>query len=257
MHVFVCIKQVPDTETKIRIKPDGSGIDEAGIKWVINPYDEFAIEEALKIKDRAPDTRVTVMSLGPKARTVDALRTALAMGADDGIVIDESNWVDNFTTAKALAEAIKTEGSPSFVFTGKMAIDDQMGAVSQYLAEFLQIPHSTGVVKFSTENSLTTVEREIEGGAREILELTGPCLIACTKGLNTPRYASLPGIMKAKKKPIKELTLSALNVVSAAKIRLSDYKLPDEKPKGQILSGDPAEQAKQLVNLLHEQAKVI
>jgi electron transfer flavoprotein beta subunit len=257
MRIFVCIKQVPDTETKIKLKADGSGIDETGIKWIINPYDEFAVEEAIKIKEaRGQAPIVTVVSVGPKAQVSEALRTALAMGADDAIVIDAPRDTDGFTAARLLAAAMKKEGAFDLVLTGKLAIDDNGASVSQFVAEFLGIPHTTVVAKLEVKDGSVIAEREVEGGAREIVELKGPCLIGANKGLNNPRYASLPGIMKAKKKPIKELTSADLGVTASAKTKHKSYQLPPEKPKVKMLSGDASAQAKELANLLMNEAKV-
>ena len=230
MRIFVCLKQVPDTESRLQLKADKSGIEEAGIKWIMNPYDEYAVEEALKLKEAKGTGTVTVVSVGPKARVSECLRTAMAMGADDAIVIDSPEALDAFWTAKALAVAIQKEGAFDMVFGGKLAIDDNAASVPQMLAEFLGVPHVTVVSKFTSAGTVTA-EREIEGGAREIFEIQGPCVIAANKGLNTPRYASLPGIMKAKKKPLKELTLADVNVQPAQmKTRLKDFQLPPSKP---------------------------
>jgi electron transfer flavoprotein beta subunit len=259
MKIFVCIKQVPDTETKIKLKADASGIDATGVKWVVNPYDEFAIEEGIKLKEGGKATSVTVISLGPKARVVDALRTALAMGADEAVVVDAPEDLDPSATAKALAQAIKAEGGDfMYVLTGKLAIDDNAASVSQMLALHLGLPHATVISKLETTDGSCVAERETEGGTREVLQLKLPAVIAANKGLNMPRYASLPGIMKAKKKTIKELTLDAVGV-SAADIRVkhSGFKLPPEKPAVKILSGDAGAQAAQLAKLLREEAKVI
>src|SRR4051812_19301721 len=133
MKVIVCIKQVPDTETKIKIRADGNGIDPAGVKWVMNPYDEFAVEEAVKMRESGKATQVVAISLGPKARVSETLRTALAMGADEAVVIDASDELDSYTTAKALAAAIRAEGEFKMILTGKQAIDDNQSAVSQML----------------------------------------------------------------------------------------------------------------------------
>jgi electron transfer flavoprotein beta subunit len=257
MKIFVCLKQVPDTESRIQLKADKSGIEETGIKWILNPYDEFAVEEALKIRDAKGGGQVTVISVGPKARVSEALRTAMAMGADDAIVIDTNEQLDSFWTAKALAGAIQKEGAFDLVIGGKLAIDDNAASVPQILAEFLGVPHVTVVTKL-TQNGVLTAEREIEGGAREVFEVQGPCVLAANKGLNTPRYASLPGIMKAKKKPLKEIPLSELGVqTDKLKTRLKDFQLPPEKPPVKMLSGDAATQAKELVRLVMEEAKVL
>ena len=258
MKIFVCIKQVPDTETKIRLSGNQSSIDEAGVKWVINPYDEFAIEEALKLKESRGDSTVTVVSLGPKKRVVEVLRTALAMGADDGIVIDAPSPVGHLATAKALAQVIQTDGPADIIFMGKLAIDDNAASVSQMLAEYLDIPHVTVVSKFTAQGSAYTLEREIEGGAREIIEINSPAVIAANKGLNQPRYASLPGIMKAKKKPLKEVEFSGLGIDGDLEnVIVTKYVLPAEKPPVKMLEGDPTTQAAALVQLLREEAKVI
>ncbi len=256
MRIFVCIKQVPDTETRIQIKSDKSGIEEAGIKWVMNPYDEYAVEEALKIREAKGGGQVTVITVGPKSRCADSLRTAMAMGADDGIVIDTGvEALDTFCTSKALSEAIKKEGTFDLVLAGKLAIDDNASSVPQILAEMLNVPHVTVVSKLTLGGTLMA-EREIEGGAREIFEVTSPCVLAANKGLNTPRYASLPGIMKAKKKPLKELSLADVGISSTQlKTRLKDFQLPPEKPAVKMITGDAAAQAKELVRLLMEEAR--
>lgn len=256
MKIFVCIKQVPDTETKI--KTIGSGIETAGIKWVMNPYDEYAVEEAVKLRDANPGSQVWVISLGPKTRVVESLRTALAMGADEGIVIHSDALLDSLATAKALAKAIELEGGAQVIFTGKLAIDDNASSVGQMVAEFLKIPHTSVVSKFSYSNSSIEVHRDIEGGAKEIVHLQGPALIAANKGLNMPRYASLPGIMKAKKKTIKELEIAGLGVSEAdIKVKMSNYTLPAEKPAVQMIAGDSQSQANKLAQLLRNEAKVI
>lgn len=257
MKIFVCLKQVPDTETRIQVKADRSGIEETGVKWVINPYDEYAVEEALKLKEAKGSGQVTVITIGPKARSSEALRTAMAMGADDAIVIDSTEYLDSYWTAKALAGAIQKEGAFDFILTGKLAIDDNAASVPQMLAEALNIPHVTVVSKLTMGTSILA-EREVEGGAREVFEITGPCVIAANKGLNTPRYASLPGIMKAKKKPLKELSLNDTGVAAgASKVRLKDFQLPKEKPAVKMIAGDAATQAKELVRLVMEEAKVL
>lgn len=257
MKIFVCIKQVPDTETKIKISADQTNIDTAGIKWVMNPYDEYAVEEANKLRDANPGSQVWVLSVGPKARVVESLRTALAMGADEAIVINGEN-LDNYSTAKALASVIKSEGDAKVIFTGKLAIDDNSSSVSQMVAEFLSVPHATVVSKFTYGGENVTVERDIEGGAKEVIQLMAPAVVAANKGLNMPRYASLPGIMKAKKKVIKEVEFASLNIPATdIKVKYTGFALPPEKPAVKILSGDSSAQASELVKLLRDEAKVL
>jgi electron transfer flavoprotein beta subunit len=259
MNIFVCIKQVPDTETKIKIAGDGAGIDPAGVKWVMNPYDEFAVEEALKIKEAKGQGAVTVFSVGPKARVIESLRTALAMGADEAVVVDAPESVDNFTVAKALAAALKQTGACDLVLTGKLAIDDNQATVPQMVAELMQMPHLTVVSKLTVTDSGFAAEREVEGGERQVFEVPKPAMIAANKGLNMPRYASLPGIMKAKKKTIKELTLEGLGVAATdAKIGFSNLQLPPDKAPVKMIAGSsPDDIVKQLVDLLRNEAKVL
>ncbi len=258
MKIFVCIKQVPDTETKIKISADQAGIDTAGIKWVMNPYDEFAVEEAVKTRDANPGSQVWVLSVGPKQRVVESLRTALAMGADEAIVVNADEKLDNYSTARALAETIKAEGGAKVVFSGKLAIDDNSSSVSQMLAEFLNVPHTTVVSKFALAGENMVVERDTEGGAKEVVQMMAPAVVAANKGLNMPRYASLPGIMKAKKKVIKEVEFSALSIPATdLKVRYSGLSLPAEKPAVKLISGDAAAQSSELVKLLRDEAKVL
>lgn len=257
MKIFVCIKQVPDTETKIKITPDQNGIDTAGIKWVLNPYDEYAVEEAVKLRDANAGSQVWVLSVGPKTRVVESLRTALAMGADEAIVVNAEN-LDNYSTAKALAEVIKAEGGAKVIFSGKLAIDDNASSVSQMLAEFLNVPHSTVVSKFTFGGENVVVERDIEGGAKEVVQMMTPAVVAANKGLNMPRYASLPGIMKAKKKVIKEIEFGSLNIpASDIKVKYSGFTLPADKPPVKMIAGDSSAQTAELVKLLRDEAKVL
>jgi electron transfer flavoprotein beta subunit len=258
MKIFVCLKQVPDTETKIKIAADKNSIDAAGIKWVMNPYDEFAVEEAVKLRDSQPGSQVFVLTLGPKARAADVLRTALAMGADEGLLVNAPESLDPYSTAKALAAVIKQEGGAKLIFTGKLAIDDNASSVSQMLAEFLGAPHTTVVSKFSYTGENVTVERDVEGGAKEIVQMMTPAVVGANKGLNMPRYASLPGIMKAKKKVLKEIEFSSLGVGGDdQKTKYSQFSLPPEKPAVKLLSGDSSSQAAELVKLLRDEAKVL
>ena len=257
MKIFVCIKQVPDTETKIKIAADSKGIDPSAIKWVVNPYDEYAIEEAVKLKEAHSGSSVTVFTLGPKKRAAEVLRTALAMGADEGVVIDAPETIDPLNTAKALAAAVQKEGEYDLILTGKSAIDDNASSVGPMLAQFLGIPHASVVSKLLYTDSVFIAEREVEGGTKEVLQLKGPSLIAATKGLNTPRYASLPGIMKAKKKVLKELDLTSLGLDVKNATDFVDFRLPPEKPAAKIIGGDTSQQVAELVRLLRDEAKAL
>lgn len=257
MNIYVCIKQVPDTETKIKLTADNNGVEMTGVKWIMSPYDEFAVEEALRLKEKNAGSTVTVLSAGP-TRVVETIRTALAMGADNGIHVELPETADNNMAAKALAGALKKEAKVDIVFCGKEAIDDGAAQVSQLTAEYAGLPYVTVVL--SAEYGATSVKckREIEGGAFEMIETELPALIAAQKGMNEPRYASLPNIMKAKKKEVKGLKMADVGVAdSDQKIRYKNYQLPAPRQACKKLTGDPATQAKELVRLLHEEAKVV
>lgn len=256
MKIFVCIKQVPDTETKIKIAADGKSVDFTGVKWILCPYDEFAVEEAIRFKEKNAGASVTVVTAGPD-RAVEALRTALAMGCDEAIHVAAPETADPYLNAKALARAIEKNGPAHIIFTGKQAIDDDSAQVHQAMAEFLNLPAVTVVLR-AQYGATVQAEREIEGGAIEKYEVPTPCVIAAQKGMNEPRYASLPNIMKAKKKEIKKLTLGELDLASAApKITYKQMALPPERGACKMIAGDAATAAKALVKALHEEAKVI
>lgn len=257
MNIYVCIKQVPDTETKIKLNADNSGIDVTGIKWIMSSYDEFAVEEALRLREKNPGSTVTVISAGP-VRVVEALRTALAMGADNGIHVETPESADNNLSAKALAGALKKEAKVDIVFTGKEAIDDGAAQTSQLIAEYAGLSYATVIL--NAEYSATSVKckREVEGGTFEMLEVQLPALIAAQKGMNEPRYASLPNIMKAKKKEVKSYKMTDVGASeSDQKIRYKNFQLPPPKQAGKKISGDAQAQVKELVKLLHEEAKVV
>lgn len=257
MQIYVCIKQVPATETKIKINATGTGIDVTGVKWIMSPYDEFAVEEALRVKEKNAGSSVTVISAGPQ-RVTETLRTALAMGADNAIWIDTPEDIDSFQAAKALAAAIKAEPKADLIFTGKQAIDDDNAQVSQLLATMLEIPYVTVALSAEYSAAEVTVKRETEGGTTEVITMPLPALVAAQKGMNEPRFASLPNIMKAKKKEIKSLKMADLGVTeNDRKIKLVNMQLPPAKQAGKKLTGDSATQAHELVRLLREEAKVI
>lgn len=262
MNIFVCIKQVPDTETKVRPNADGSFIETDSIKWIMNPYDEFAVEQALLMKAANAGSTVTVVRVGG-VKDTEALRTAMAMGADDAILVEAEDNLDSFSIAKALAGAIaKSDKQADLVLCGKQAIDDDCMQVPQILAELMDLPSVTVVVGVEHSGDTITAKREIEGGAIEVYEVKTPCILATNKGLNTPRYASLPGIMKAKKKPMQQLSLADVGVSAEdRKVKYSNFQLPPEKPAGKKF--DAMDEANQqsvvadVVKLLREEAKVI
>lgn len=258
MKIFVCVKQVPDTETKVKFLPDNSSVDPQGIKWILNPYDEYAVEEAVKFKEKNPSTQVFVLTLGPKQRVSEVLRTALAMGADEGILIDAPTDVDGYATAKCLAKVIQAEGAPDLIYTGKLAIDDNGNSVGPMLAEFLKIPHVSVVSKIEYLGTSLKVERDVDGGAKEVFDISLPCLVTANKGLNTPRYASLPGIMKAKKKVLKEYAFSQLDIgPTDIKVKQTTFSFPADKSPVKMISGNADAQVTELVKLLRDDAKVL
>lgn len=262
MNIFVCIKQVPDTETKVTPNGDKTYIETSSIKWIMNPYDEFAVEQALLVKADNADSNVTVVRVGG-VKDTEALRTAMAMGADEAVLVEAPDHLDSYATAKALKGAIeKTGKTPDLILTGKQAIDDDCLQVPQILAQMLGLPSVAVVVGFENTDGKLTLKREIEGGAIEVYEVSTPAVVACNKGLNTPRYASLPGIMKAKRKPLAQHSLADVGVTEAdQKLKYSDFQLPPEKPAGKKF--DAMEEAAQqevvanVVKLLREEAKVI
>jgi len=256
VNIIACVKQVPDTETQIKVKPDGSGIDETGIKWVMNPYDEFGVEEALRLKEKQGG-EVTIVSLGP-ARALESIRTALAMGADKGIHINDPAFdgADAYTIAAAMAAAIKAVPY-DLIFCGQRAIDDDSGQVGAILADLLDIPQVTVVTKVEVDGNSVKAIRPVEG-AQLLIESSLPCVITAQKGLNEPRYASLPGIMKAKKKPVDVKDAASLGVAINVKARVVKTIPPPARPPGKIICGEDAtEKAKELTRLLREEAKVI
>lgn len=259
MKIWVLIKQVPDTETKIRLSDDSKKIDEQGVKWIINPYDEFAIEEALRVREKLKVGSVNVLNVGP-ARSVEALRTALAMGADEAFHVQYDNpEPDSYIVSRALFSVLKKHEF-QLLFSGKQAIDDDQCAVFGYVSEWLNIPSLSVVVKLDVypDKGVVQVEQDSTQGRRNVIEMMLPCLVAVNKGINTPRYASLPGIMKAKKKEIKTYQLSDLDIGSETPtLRTSQFKMPKERAPGKKISGDTEAQVNELVRLLREEAKVI
>jgi electron transfer flavoprotein beta subunit len=255
MNILVVLKQTFDTEEKIVIQ-DGK-ISEDGVEFIINPYDEYAVEEAIKLKEELGG-EVTVVTIGPD-RAENALRTALAMGADKAILVDdESLFGDEFTTAKVLAAVAKKVGF-DIILGGQMSVDSGAGQGGPRLAEELGINHVSTAVKLEVNGSTVRVERDVEGDV-EVVETTLPVLITAQQGLNEPRYPSLPGIMKAKKKPLERLSADDLGLSSEdvrAKTEVVDQFLPPKKQAGRILSGDLPAQVVELVQLLRNEAKVI
>ncbi|MBO2532914.1 electron transfer flavoprotein beta subunit [Planifilum fulgidum] len=256
MNILVCLKQTFDTEERIVLE-DGK-ISEDGVEFVINPYDEYAVEEAIKLKEEHGG-EVTVITVGPE-RAEQALRTAMAMGADKGIIVDSEDLedADEYTIAKILAEVIK-EQEYDIILCGYMAVDDGSAQVGPRLAELLGIPHISTITKLTIDGENVEVEKDVEGDV-EIIQSKLPILLTAQQGLNEPRYPSLPGIMKAKKKPLERLDLDDLDLDEEdieAKTETLEIFLPPKKEGGKILEGELSDQVKELVQLLRNEAKVI
>lgn len=249
MNIAVCVKQTPDTEAKIKLSDDKKSVNEEDINFILNPYDEFAVEEALKLKE-AHDGEVTIISMGPE-RVNSAIRSALAMGADKAIRIKaDKNPQDPGVIAEALSTVLK-EGNYDLILLGKQAIDDDHAQVPSMLGVKMDLPAVTVVVKLEIDGDKVTAEREIDG-AHEIVTCKLPAIIGAQRGLNEPRYASLKGIMKAKKIAIDETETQ----IGEDQLEIVEYNYPPEKEAGKIV-GESADAVPELLKLLHEEAKVI
>lgn len=263
MNIFVLVKQVPDTETKIRPDAAGKYIETESIKWVISPYDEFAIEQALLVKGSAADITTTAIRVG-EVHDAEALRTAMAMGIDESILVQSKDLLDPYSTAMAIKYAIEKSGKkPDLIFAGKQAIDTDGMQVPQILSEILDLPCVSVIVDYKAQDAnRIVVKREIEGGNLEVYQLATPAIITCNKALNTPRYAPLPGIMKAKKKPLMMLNVEDAGVkLENQKITYTNFRLPAEKAPGKKITamedGAISAAVKEVLGLLRTQSKVL
>ena len=251
MKVLVTVKRVPDPETTIRVKSDGSGIETDNIKYVINPFDEIALEEALRIKEKLGSGEVVLVSIGASVVT-EQLRTGLAMGADRAILVGCDQDLDSLAIARVLAKIVEEE-SPQLVLMGKQAIDDDANQAGQMLAALLGWSQATfaSEVVLSDDQQSVKVTREVDGGL-ETIGFALPGVITSDLRLNEPRYASLPGIMKARKKEIKEVAAADLGADITPRLTINSLEPPTQKE-----AGKKVETVEELIGLLHDEAKVI
>jgi electron transfer flavoprotein beta subunit len=259
MKILVPIKQVPDTATQVRIGPDPRAIDPGGVTWIISPYDEFAIEEALRIKEKRGQGEVVTVSLGPD-RVKEALRSSLAMGADRAVHVNDAGLepADTLATARALA-AVARQEVPSLVLCGRQAIDDDMGAVPAQVAELLGWPSLYWIMEESIDEAGQRLRagRQVEGGL-EMIEAPLPCVLTAQKGLNEPRYPTLKGIMGAKKKEIRDVRAADLGLgLEPPQLSVVALEALPPRAAGRIIPGDAKEAARELVRALREEAKAI
>lgn len=258
MKILVCVKQVPDSTVRVKVGADKRSIATDGITWAISPYDEYAIELALEHKDGNPGTTVSVVTLGP-ARARDALRQALAMGCDDATLVTgaDAENLGGLAVARALAKVIE-EAQPDLVLCGKQASDDDQGFVGQAIAETLGWPHVATVTKFAGVNGGTEIWREAEAG-HEVWKASGPAVLTVQKSEKDPRYPSLPGIMKAKKKEIPEKDLASLGSdLAGPTLEIVSMEPPPARKAGRVMKdGDVKAMAAELAKLLRDEAKVV
>ncbi len=248
MNILVCISQVPDTTSKIAIAANGISIEKAGMKFILNPYDEYAIEEGLRLREKLGGS-VTVITCGPDTAK-DVLRTALAMGADKAVLVKDDAKADSFVIASNIASYARESGA-ELILTGRQSIDYDSFQLAPTVAELIDYPSISMVSKLEINGTSISAERDIEGG-KEILESSLPCVISVQKGINDPRYPKLPDIMKAKSKPIEEKALSG----AEARVQTLGLQIPSNKRRETIL-GSEDKDITELVRLLHEEAKVV
>jgi electron transfer flavoprotein beta subunit len=229
MKILVCVTRVVDYNVKIRVKPDGSGVDLSNVKMSMNPFDEIAVEEAIRLKEKGIATEVVAASIGP-IQAQETLRTALAMGADRGILVKVEGTVEPLAVAKILRKLVDAE-RPDLVILGKQAIDDDCNQTGQMLAALLGWGQGTFASKVEIEDGTARVTREVDGGL-QTLAITLPAIVTTDLRLNEPRYASLPNIMKAKKKPLEELTAESLGVDPAARLEILRTREPAKRSAG-------------------------
>ena len=252
MRIYVCVKHVPDTAARITVI-GGTSFAET-CKFIVNPYDEYAVEEAVRLAQKAGGGEVVVVTVGKEA-AVASLRAALALGPQRGILVKtDAQFVDSRTTALALQKAIAADGAPDLVLTGKQSVDSEGMQTPYRLAQALGMPVVSDVVKLTVEGRRAVIEREVEGGSREVLEVGLPCVIGATRGLNEPHYPKLPEIMQAKKKEIKVVPLAELGLgADGGCTEIVQLVATAERGQARMLEGSAREKVEQLVSLLEQE----
>jgi len=256
MQIYVCVKHVPDTAARITVV-EGTGFAET-CKFIVNPYDEYAVEEAVQLIKQAGEGEIIIVTVG-KESAVTTMRAALALGADRGILVKtDAQFLDSQLTAQALKKAIEQDGAADLIFCGKQSIDSEGMQTPYRLAKALDIAVVSDVVALSVGDGKAVAEREIGGGAREVLEMPIPCVIGATRGLNEPHYPKLPDIMKAKKKELKQIDIADLGLdLASAQTQIVNLEAVPERGNARIMDGSPREAVEQLVRILKEEEKVI
>ena len=249
MKIAVCVKRVPDTESRIKVGGDGKSIDEAGVKFILNPYDEYAVEEALALKERAGGGETVAYALGTDPAQ-ETLRTTLAMGIDRAVLLRSSGSPDGLAVARALAAELET-GAYDLILFGKLAVDDYNQQVGPMVAELLRLPCVSSVAHLAIADGVAEAEREVEGGI-EVVTCRLPAVLTCDKGLNNPRLPSLKGIMAAKKKPLDAKPVS----LGPGSIEVLALEYPAERQAGRIV-GEGADAVPELIRLLRTEARVL
>ena len=256
MKIYVCVKHVPDTAAKITVVGD-AGFAET-CKFIVNPYDEYSLEEAVQINQRHGQGEVIVVTVG-KESAVTTMRSALALGADRGILVKtDAQFLDSALTSRALIKAIEQDGVPDLIFCGKQSIDSEGMQTLFRLATAFNMPAVNDVVDLSLHDGVARVEREIGGGSREVLEMPLPCVIGATRGLNEPHYPKLPDIMKAKKKEVKHIDIAELDLdLTAPQTEIVHLEAVAERGQARMMEGSTREMVEQLVRILKEEEKVL
>lgn len=256
MKIYVCVKHVPDTAAKISVV-GGTGFAET-CKFIVNPYDEYSLEEAVQINQRDGQGEVIVVTVG-KESAVTTMRSALALGADRGILVKtDAQFLNSALTSRALKKAIEQDGVPDLIFCGKQSIDSEGMQTLFRLANAFDMPAVNDVVDLSLNDGVARVEREIGGGSREVLEMPLPCVIGATRGLNEPHYPKLPDIMKAKKKEVKQIDIAELDLdLTAPQTEIVHLEAVAERGQARMMEGSTREMVEQLVRILKEEEKVL